>query len=69
MLVSMKLTMQLKLLPTDEQSASMLKTMEQFNAACDALAAIAFRKQCANKVELQNSPTTTSGETSDCPRR
>jgi putative transposase len=49
----MKLTMQLKLLPTIEQSASLLATMERFNAACDALAAIAFASNCANKVELQ----------------
>ena len=49
----MKLTMQLKVLPTPEQSASLLKTMEKFNAACDELAAVAFSNQCANKVELQ----------------
>ncbi|WP_203330512.1 RNA-guided endonuclease InsQ/TnpB family protein [Rhodovastum atsumiense] len=45
--------MQVKLLPTAEQAASLLKTMEQFNAACDTLAAIAFSNKCANKVELQ----------------
>lgn len=50
---SMKLTMQLKLLPTTEQAEAMLRTMEQFNAACDALAAVAFANRCANKVELQ----------------
>src|SRR4051812_25963178 len=49
----MHLTMQLKLLPTPEQTDAMLRTMERFNAACDALAAIAFEHQCANKVELQ----------------
>lgn len=49
----MKLTMQLKLLPSAEQSASLLATMERFNAACDELAAVAFKQQCANKVELQ----------------
>jgi IS605 OrfB family transposase len=49
----MHLTMQLKLLPTSEQADAMLRTMERFNAACDALAAVAFANQCANKVELQ----------------
>ena len=49
----MHLTMQLKLLPTPEQASSLLHTMERFNAACDALAAVAFEHQCANKVELQ----------------
>lgn len=49
----MHLTMQLKLLPDPAQSASLLATMVRFNAACDALAAVAFVNQCANKVELQ----------------
>jgi len=49
----MHLTMQLKLLPTPEQAGAILRTMERFNAACDALAAIAFANTCANKVELQ----------------
>jgi IS605 OrfB family transposase len=49
----MHLTMQLKLLPTSEQAGAMLRTMERFNAACGALAAVAFSNRCANKVELQ----------------
>lgn len=49
----MHLTMQLKLLPLPEQADAMLRTMERFNAACDALAAVAFANRCANKVELQ----------------
>jgi putative transposase len=49
----MNLTMQVKLLPTPEQAAALLKTMERFNAACDALAEVAFAHRCANKVELQ----------------
>ena len=49
----MNLTMQLKLLPTPGQADVMLRTMERFNAACDALAAVAFANRCANKVELQ----------------
>ena len=38
----MNLAMQLKLLPTPKQADAMLRTMERFNAACDALAAVAF---------------------------
>lgn len=49
----MKLTMQTKLLPTPAQSAALLATMERFNAACDALAKVAFDHQCASKFELQ----------------
>jgi len=45
--------MQLKLLPTTEQADALLRTMERFNAACDALAVVAFANRCANKVELQ----------------
>lgn len=52
-MAAMKLTMQLKLLPTTEQADAMLRTMERFNAACDALAAVAFAHRCANKQELQ----------------
>jgi putative transposase len=52
-MLPMNLTMQLKLLPTPEQGDVMLRTMERFNAACDALAAVAFANRCANKVELQ----------------
>ena len=46
-MVWMNLTMQLKLLPATEQSDALLRTMERFNAACDALAAIAFANHCA----------------------
>ena len=45
--------MQFKLLPTPKQADVMLRTMERFNAACGALAAVAFANRCANKVELQ----------------
>jgi putative transposase len=45
--------MQLKPLPTTEQADALLRTMERFNAACDALAVVAFANRCANKVELQ----------------
>jgi IS605 OrfB family transposase len=52
-MLAMKLTMQLKLLPTSEQADALLRTMERFNAACDALAVVAFDNRCANKQELQ----------------
>ena len=48
----MKLTMQLKLLPTHEQADAMLRTKERFNAVCDALPAVAFANNCTSKVEL-----------------
>lgn len=49
----MNLTMQVKLLPSPEQVSALLATMQRFNAACDALAIVAFKHRCANKVELQ----------------
>jgi IS605 OrfB family transposase len=49
----MKLTMQVKLQPAAEQAARLLATMARFNAACDAIAAVAFRERCANRVQLQ----------------
>ncbi len=50
---AMKLAMQVKLLPSTDQAQALLATMERFNAACDALAAVAFPLRCANKIELQ----------------
>jgi putative transposase len=49
----MKQTLAVKLAPSPEQASSLLATMERFNAACDAIAAVAFRERCANKVLLQ----------------
>lgn len=42
-----------KLRPTSEQSAALLETMERFNAACNAVAEVAFRERSANKIRLQ----------------
>lgn len=42
-----------KLQPTPEQSAALLATMERFNAACNAIAAVAFRERTASKIRLQ----------------
>jgi putative transposase len=49
----MELTLQLKLLPTDEQATALRETMARFNAACNWLAQHAFAQQCSNKLTLQ----------------
>ncbi len=49
----MELTLQLKLLPTDDQSTALRATMARFHEACNWLAARAFAQQCANKLTLQ----------------
>src|SRR6185312_10414459 len=49
----MKQTLLVKLAPTPDQHASLLRTLETFNAACNAIAAVAFAERCANKIELQ----------------
>jgi predicted transposase len=49
----MKLTLATKLLPTPYQHAALLATMERFNAACDAIAEIAFAEKSANRIYLQ----------------
>src|SRR5260370_3602809 len=49
----MKQTLLVKLAPTPDQHASLLRTLEAFNAACNAIGAAAFRERCANKIELQ----------------
>ena len=51
-LLPMKLTLQIKLLPSPEQQTSLLRTMVQFNAACDAIALVAFKEQLASKFPL-----------------
>ena len=49
----MILSVSVKLVATEEQRASLLQTMEQFNAACDYIAGVAFVNKTANKVALQ----------------
>jgi predicted transposase len=49
----MKQTLLVKLAPTPDQHAALLRTLETFNAACNAIAVVAFHEQCANKIELQ----------------
>lgn len=49
----MELTLQLKLLPTDDQATALRATMARFHEACTWLAEQAFAQQCANKLTLQ----------------
>lgn len=49
----MNLTLQIKLLPTPEQAAALLSTMERFNAACNAIGQVAYRENLVNKFALQ----------------
>lgn len=49
----MNLTLLVKLQPTTEQSVALLETMERFNAACNAIAEVAFQERTANKIRLQ----------------
>ena len=49
----MKLTLAVKLAPSPEQHAALVATLERFNAACNAIAEVAFREHLANKIALQ----------------
>jgi len=49
----MNLTLSVKLLPTEHQATLLLATIERFNAACNFVAEVAFRKHTANKHRLQ----------------
>lgn len=52
-MINMKLTIQVKLLPEAKQHAELLKTLYVFNDACNFIAEVAFREQCATKFSLQ----------------
>jgi len=49
----MKLTLAIKLAPSPEQHEALVATLERFNAACNAIAEVAFREHLANKIALQ----------------
>lgn len=49
----MLLTLQLKLLPLEEQKVILLKTMEQYNAACNYISEVAFESRTFGKIGLQ----------------
>jgi predicted transposase len=53
LLLNIKTTLQVKLLPSAEQYAMLLATMHGFNAACSYVAEIAFREHLASKFKLQ----------------
>ena len=48
----MKLTIKIKLLPTEEQKQSLLKTMKAFNQACNWVSEIAFKNKKFGQVGL-----------------
>src|SRR5712691_4646216 len=50
---SMKLTLAIKLAPSRAQHAALVATLERFNAACNAIAEVAFREHLANRIALQ----------------
>jgi IS605 OrfB family transposase len=49
----MKPTVLVKLAPTAEQHAALLRTLEAFNSACNEIAATAFAEHSASKIDLQ----------------
>jgi IS605 OrfB family transposase len=49
----MKTTLQIKLLPDECQHAALKDTMRVFNDACNSIAEVAHREQCASKFKLQ----------------
>ena len=49
----MDLTLQLTLLPTDDQATMLRVTLEQCNAACNWLAELAFACQMTHKLTVQ----------------
>lgn len=49
----LKQTLLVKLAPTPDQHAALLRTLETFNAACNRIAAVAFAERNANKLQLQ----------------
>lgn len=48
----MKLTIKIKLLPSDEQKTLLLQTMQKFNEACNYISDICFKKRLYNKIAI-----------------
>lgn len=48
----MKLTLKIKLLPTDEQADLLLNTIKEANAACNAISDIAWERKCFQQFRL-----------------
>ena len=49
----MKITLQVKLLPSSTQHTALVETMHAFNAACTYIAGIAYEQRLASKFKLQ----------------
>ncbi|HEV8193254.1 MAG TPA: hypothetical protein VGP82_17460 [Ktedonobacterales bacterium] len=49
-----KQTLLVKLAPEPEDHAALLRTLEAFNAACNAIADVAYEHRVANKLRLQS---------------
>jgi IS605 OrfB family transposase len=49
----MKLTVNLKLLPTEQQRAALVGTLERANAACNAISVVAWERQTFGQFALQ----------------
>jgi len=49
----MKQTLLVKLAPTPDQHDALLRTLEAFNATCNAIAAVALRERMASRIDLQ----------------
>jgi predicted transposase len=49
----MKQTLLVKLVPSPEDHTALLRTLETFNAACNAIAQVAYEQRVANKLRLQ----------------
>ena len=50
----MKLTLKIKLLPTDEQANLLLDTMKEANAVCNAISDVAWQEKIFNNFKLHN---------------
>ena len=50
----MKLTLKIKLLPTDEQSNLLLETMKEANTVCNAISDVAWEKRIFNNFKLHH---------------
>ena len=50
----MKLTLKIKLLPTDEQANLLLDTMKEANTVCDAISDVAWEKRVFNNFKLHH---------------
>jgi IS605 OrfB family transposase len=49
----MKLTLKIKLLPSEEQTEILLNTIKEANNACNCISEIAWQSKCFNKFKLQ----------------